>query len=551
MLAANWPVVVLRATYADAWTDISEAVVAAGAGPADLAEVTGGTASRWFALDSGGPAGRRDTRTDAGASSARGPSPAPGSWVAPGAVLVGDVHLGPEASIWYGCVLRADGGSITVGRAATSRTAASRTRTSAATSCWAEGVSSGIAPSCTAASSKTAAWWASEPSVLTGARIGKGSLVAAGAIVREGDVVRPVPRRRGAGPGAPSAHGQGGHACPWERRTTSTSSHSTAATAERRAPRRATNSRPRATTDPRRPRRTAPQTLQRDAAHRRSAASARRRRIADHRVTLFLQRLSTDPDTALQPEQLDVHVQAGERVAQHLLPLRPRRRRRDAASRRRRRHGCGPGTVNRHRASAVLISTVSGSGHAGPPSAGPRHITPPRSAARPSVGARHRRVSAARRSMSPFAHALGRHGGPLPAREEAPPRQDLRTADADPAPGRPGSPPGACGHPPPTPRGDAGPPRIRASDTPSSRASASTISRSPGWSRRDSRRPRAAGARRWQAAPGRTRVRRPRSRTRRFDLDLLAPLTPRSAEWEDYRHADPIGSDSVEGRPPS
>ena len=56
MLASNWPVVLLRATYADAWTDLSDAVVAAGAGPADLAEVTGGTASRWYVLDAAVPA---------------------------------------------------------------------------------------------------------------------------------------------------------------------------------------------------------------------------------------------------------------------------------------------------------------------------------------------------------------------------------------------------------------------------------------------------------------------------------------------------------------
>jgi L-fuconolactonase len=51
MLASNWPVVLLRTTYAGAWTDLSEAVLAAGAGPSDLAEVTGGTASRWYGLD--------------------------------------------------------------------------------------------------------------------------------------------------------------------------------------------------------------------------------------------------------------------------------------------------------------------------------------------------------------------------------------------------------------------------------------------------------------------------------------------------------------------
>jgi L-fuconolactonase len=51
MLASNWPVVLLRATYARAWTDLSDAVVAAGADRADLTEVTGGTASKWYGLD--------------------------------------------------------------------------------------------------------------------------------------------------------------------------------------------------------------------------------------------------------------------------------------------------------------------------------------------------------------------------------------------------------------------------------------------------------------------------------------------------------------------
>jgi L-fuconolactonase len=56
MLASNWPVVLLRSTYADAWRDLSDAVAGAGAGPEDLAEVTGGTASSWYRLDASVPA---------------------------------------------------------------------------------------------------------------------------------------------------------------------------------------------------------------------------------------------------------------------------------------------------------------------------------------------------------------------------------------------------------------------------------------------------------------------------------------------------------------
>ena len=32
----------------------------------------------------------------------------PTAFVAPGARLIGDIEIGPEASIWYNCVLRGD-----------------------------------------------------------------------------------------------------------------------------------------------------------------------------------------------------------------------------------------------------------------------------------------------------------------------------------------------------------------------------------------------------------------------------------------------------------
>ncbi|WP_349828674.1 gamma carbonic anhydrase family protein [Brevibacterium litoralis] len=45
----------------------------------------------------------------------RAPQIDPGAWVAPGVTLIGDVRLHAGSSIWYGCVLRADRGSITIG----------------------------------------------------------------------------------------------------------------------------------------------------------------------------------------------------------------------------------------------------------------------------------------------------------------------------------------------------------------------------------------------------------------------------------------------------
>ena len=43
------------------------------------------------------------------------PRLAPGAWVAPTATVIGDVELGPDANIWFGCVLRGDTGPIRVG----------------------------------------------------------------------------------------------------------------------------------------------------------------------------------------------------------------------------------------------------------------------------------------------------------------------------------------------------------------------------------------------------------------------------------------------------
>lgn len=43
------------------------------------------------------------------------PRVAADAFIAPGAVLIGDVEIGPGASIWFGCVLRGDVGPIRVG----------------------------------------------------------------------------------------------------------------------------------------------------------------------------------------------------------------------------------------------------------------------------------------------------------------------------------------------------------------------------------------------------------------------------------------------------
>lgn len=39
----------------------------------------------------------------------------PSAFVAPGAQLIGDIEIGPEASVWYNCVLRGDMNRIRIG----------------------------------------------------------------------------------------------------------------------------------------------------------------------------------------------------------------------------------------------------------------------------------------------------------------------------------------------------------------------------------------------------------------------------------------------------
>lgn len=41
---------------------------------------------------------------------------APDAWVAPNATVIGDVHVGPESSIWYGATIRGDVFHVRIGR---------------------------------------------------------------------------------------------------------------------------------------------------------------------------------------------------------------------------------------------------------------------------------------------------------------------------------------------------------------------------------------------------------------------------------------------------
>jgi carbonic anhydrase/acetyltransferase-like protein (isoleucine patch superfamily) len=111
------------------------------------------------------------------------------AWIAPGAVLVGEVSVAEEASIWYGCVLRGDLEPVRVGRETNVQDltvvhvdddlpAIIGERVTIAHRCVIHG--------CVIDDDTLIGIGAV---LLSGCHIGRGSLVAAGAVVREGMVV--------------------------------------------------------------------------------------------------------------------------------------------------------------------------------------------------------------------------------------------------------------------------------------------------------------------------------------------------------------------------
>ena len=111
------------------------------------------------------------------------------AFLAPGAVIIGDVTLGEGTSIWYGCVLRADSSSITVGRDVNVQDGCILHSDPDFPTTLGDRVTLGHGAIVHGATVEDGVLVGMRATVLNGARIGKGSLVAAGALVRPGTVV--------------------------------------------------------------------------------------------------------------------------------------------------------------------------------------------------------------------------------------------------------------------------------------------------------------------------------------------------------------------------
>ena len=125
--------------------------------------------------------------------SVKGKSPEVGepAFLAETAVLVGDVKVGPESSIWYGAVLRGDDNPITVGRRSNIQdgTIVHVSSTGQGTVIGDE-VSIGHAAIIHACTLEDRSFVGMGATVMDGAVVESGAMVAAGALVAPGKVVR-------------------------------------------------------------------------------------------------------------------------------------------------------------------------------------------------------------------------------------------------------------------------------------------------------------------------------------------------------------------------
>jgi carbonic anhydrase/acetyltransferase-like protein (isoleucine patch superfamily) len=111
------------------------------------------------------------------------PKVAPSAFIAPTAVLIGDVEVGEESSIWFGTVLRGDNGPIRIGNRANVQDNSVMHVSEGGATIVEDGATVGhsaVLEDCTIG---RGALIGSNAVVLNGAQVGEQSLVAAGSVV--------------------------------------------------------------------------------------------------------------------------------------------------------------------------------------------------------------------------------------------------------------------------------------------------------------------------------------------------------------------------------
>lgn len=113
------------------------------------------------------------------------------AFVAPTAVVVGDVTLGPRASVWYGAVVRADAEVVVIGADSNVQDGCTLHSDPGSPLVLGERVTVGHRVVLHGARVDDDVLVGMGAVVMNGAHIGAGSIVAAGAVVTEGAVVPP------------------------------------------------------------------------------------------------------------------------------------------------------------------------------------------------------------------------------------------------------------------------------------------------------------------------------------------------------------------------
>ncbi len=115
----------------------------------------------------------------------RMPKVDPSAFVAPTAVLIGDVEVGPESSIWFGAVLRGDNGPIRIGARTSIQDNAVVHVSEHGRTIVDDDVTVGHCAVMEDCHIKRRALIGSNAVILGGATVGEGSLIAAGSVVGE------------------------------------------------------------------------------------------------------------------------------------------------------------------------------------------------------------------------------------------------------------------------------------------------------------------------------------------------------------------------------
>jgi carbonic anhydrase/acetyltransferase-like protein (isoleucine patch superfamily) len=107
------------------------------------------------------------------------------AFVAPNAVLIGDVEIGPQSSIWFGAVLRGDNGPIRVGARTSIQDNAVVHVSELGGTFIGDDVTVGHCAVMEDCDIKRYALIGSNATLLNGCTIGEGALIAAGSVVGE------------------------------------------------------------------------------------------------------------------------------------------------------------------------------------------------------------------------------------------------------------------------------------------------------------------------------------------------------------------------------